>query len=99
MRYYFHPEALEEYADVTSYYADILPELAEAFIYEIEKGISLILDHPRAWPIVEEDIRRHLIGRFPFGVYYTIEDDNSIMIVAIMHMSREPGYWKSRLYK
>ena len=52
--------------------------------------------HPEAWQAVEEDVRRHLIKRFPFGIYYTIERDY-ISIVAVMHMSRRPGYWKSRL--
>lgn len=33
---------------------------------------------------------------FPFGILYTIEAD-FILIVAVMHFSREPGYWKKRL--
>ncbi len=51
---------------------------------------------PEAWPVIEEDIHRNLLHRFPFGIYYTIENDNSILIIAIMHMSRRPGYWKTR---
>ena len=59
-------------------------------------GIEDILRHPEARQSVEEDIRRHLIKRFPVGIYYCIEG-NSILIYAIMHMSRHPDYWKSRL--
>ena len=93
MNYSFHPEAVEEYLDAVSYYADINPQLARSFI---EAGIEDILHLPEAWQSVEEEIRRHLIKRFPFGIYYCIED-NSIFIYAIMHMSRHPDYWKSRL--
>jgi plasmid stabilization system protein ParE len=48
MKYDFHPEALQEYADATAYYADISSRLAKAFVNEIEKGIQHILDHPTA---------------------------------------------------
>ena len=78
-----------------SYYADISPRLAESFIKAIESGIDDILAYPEAWQIVEEDVRRHLIRRFPFGIYYCVEGD-LIMIYAVIHMSRQPDYWKSR---
>lgn len=32
----------------------------------------------------------------PYGILCTIEDD-LILIVAVMHFSREPDYWKHRL--
>jgi toxin ParE1/3/4 len=98
MRYIFHPEAVEEYEESATYYRKISRELAISFVNSVEKGIEKILESPNTWPIVEEDVRRHLIKRFPFGIYYTIEDDY-ILIMAVMHMSRRPGYWKKRLGK
>jgi len=70
MKYIFHPEALEEYISAISYYFDINPRLSEAFVKAIEIGIEDMIMFPEAWSIVEEDVRRHLIGRFPFGIYY-----------------------------
>ncbi len=96
MKHSFHPEALEEYLGAVSYYADISPQLAESFIKSVESGVEEILTYPGAWQIVEEDVRRYLIKRFPFGIYYCIES-NRIMIYAVMHMSRDPKYWKDRL--
>ena len=97
MNYYFHPDALHEYAEATEYYAGISPALGSAFVAQVESGINQILFYPQAWPLIEEDIRRHLIKRFPFGIYYTIDNNTSIIIQAIMHLSRKPGYWRSRL--
>jgi len=99
MNFYFHPAALQEYSEATRYYAKISPSLAANFISMIEKGINQILLHPKAWQPIEEDIRRHLVKRFPFGIYYTIEDEKFIIIQAIMHLSRKPDYWKSRIKK
>ena len=48
------------------------------------------------WRAIEEDVRRCLTRVFPYAVLYTIEAD-FILIVAVMHCSREPGYWKSRV--
>jgi toxin ParE1/3/4 len=48
------------------------------------------------WRVIEEDVRRCLTRVFPYAVLYTIETD-FILIVAVMHCSREPGYWKSRV--
>ena len=95
MKYIFHPEALEEYQSAISYYFEINPQLAESFIKAIETGIENIIMFPEAWSIVEEDVRRHLISRFPFGIYYCVEN-NCISIYAVMHMSRHPEYWKKR---
>ena len=96
MSFHFHPGALEEYRHTTLYYSDISREIGLAFVDEIELGIQHILEYPRAWPVVEQDVRRHLITRFPYGIYYTVENDY-ILIIAVMHMSRKPGYWKDRL--
>jgi plasmid stabilization system protein ParE len=99
MNYRFHPAALHEYAEATQYYFKISNALATGFVSQVESGINQILLHPRARQLVEEDIRRYLINRFPFGIYYTIEEDNYVVIWAIMHLSRKPRYWKDRLLK
>ncbi len=97
MNYYFHPEAFQEYSESTQYYFRISPSLAKAFVAEIEDGINQIIQSPQTWQEIETGVRRYLIKRFPFGLYYTIEEDNSVMIQAVMHLSRKPGYWKTRI--
>jgi plasmid stabilization system protein ParE len=99
MNYYFHPGALQEYAEATQYYAEITTSLATGFVSQVEEGINIILLNPQAWPPIEEDVRRYLTKRFPFGIYYTIEENENVIIHAIMHLSRKPGYWKARIIK
>lgn len=45
---------------------------------------------------IEGDIRRSLVRRFPFGVLYAFENED-IFVLAVMHLHREPNYWKNRL--
>jgi len=98
MRYVFHPDALREYSEATGHYKKISPGLGKAFVREVETSVRKILSAPETWRVVEEDVRRYLLHRFPYGIYYTIEDEY-ILIVAVMHLSRKPGYWKNRIWK
>lgn len=95
MKYVFHPEALSEYAEAVQYYAAQRVEVAQAFINAIEDTVYRIKEAPTRYTVIDEDVRRCMARRFPYGVLYTIEQ-NYILIVAVMHCSREPGYWKSR---
>jgi len=96
MNWDFHPEALEEYESAAIYYARIDPDLQLRFIESVENSIERILESPRRSRVIDEDVRRCIANVFPYGILYTIEDD-LILIVAVMHFSREPGYWKRRL--
>ncbi len=96
MRYIFHPEAVKEYSEAAKYYKERSLKVSKAFIDEVEKSIFRILSSPKMWRILEEDIRRYLLPHFPYGIYYTIEN-GYVLIISVMHLSRKPGYWKSRI--
>ncbi|MDB6126738.1 MAG: plasmid stabilization protein [Verrucomicrobia bacterium] len=96
MTYRFASEALEEYIGAGRYYNRQVPGLGDAFADEIGAGIGQILSRPHAWRLVESDIRRYLVRRFPYGIYYTI-DSGVIVIWAVKHLRREPDYWQERL--
>jgi len=95
MRYVFHPEALSEYAEAVQYYIEQRVEVAQAFINAIEDTVYRIREAPTRYAAIDKDVRRCMALRFPYGILYTIEQDY-ILILAVMHCSREPGYWKSR---
>ena len=96
MRYEFHPEALEEYRQAALWYAEREPELGLQFIGSVEDAIKRVVDAPSRWRVIDEDVRRCLTRVFPYAILYTIEAD-FLLIVAVMHCSREPGYWKQRV--
>ena len=96
MRYEFHPEARQEFRESAAFYESRRENLGVAFTNEIESVLRQIVKAPVSWPFIEDDIRRCLAHRFPYGVLYTIENDY-ILILAVMHGSRKPGYWHDRL--
>ena len=96
MKYRYHPDALTEYADAALYYEERVLGLGADFTAEVEKAIWRILEAPAQWRCVEEDVRRYLLRRFPYGILFTVEE-RCVLIVAVMHLSREPGYWRHRI--
>lgn len=96
MRIEFHPEALAEFEDAARYYANCQDGLGLRFIARVEFALSQIQKTPDRWRIFEEDVRRCLTRVFPYAVLYTIEPD-CLLIIAVMHSHREPGYWRHRL--
>ena len=72
------------------------PGLDLRFIVSVEETIERILEDAHRWRPFDEDVRRCLARVFPYAILYTIEPDY-VLIIAVAHCSREPGYWKHRI--
>lgn len=99
-RYGFHSEAADEYLAATQYYVEhATPLIAAAFVTEVEDAIETVSRAPTHWPVIEDpQIRRYLLTRFPYSVYYRFEPEKDrVTIYAVMHTSRRPNYWRDRL--
>jgi plasmid stabilization system protein ParE len=96
MKLHFHPEAALELEEAVFYYEECQAGLGKQLSHEIKSATHLILAHPQAWTIIENNIRRTLVRRFPYGLLYSFTKDE-IYILAVMHLKREPNYWQTRI--
>jgi plasmid stabilization system protein ParE len=92
----FLPDAEEEMYEAAKYYQSQTSGLGIDYLSEVERAVVSIAQSPMTWPKVEGELRRRLIRRFPFGILYYIESEE-VIIVAVAHLRRKPGYWKKRL--
>jgi len=95
-----HPEALFEYAEATNYYLhEASVRVAERFVAGVESAVAALVADPARWRLVEDpEIRRYVFSRSPFVIYYRWEPQHErVTIYAVMHCSREPGYWRRRI--
>jgi len=92
----FHPDAAVEFAEAVRYYRERGWSLGERFASEVRTAIRRIVAAPERWRVLEDGVRRCLVRVFPYSVIYSIEPDY-VLIIAVMHGKREPGYWKHRL--
>lgn len=94
----FLPEAEQEMLEAARYYDSHATGLGTDFLSETERAVNSIAELPMTWPVVEGELRRRLVRRFPFGILYRIEPEE-IVIVAVAHLRRKPGYWRERIKK
>ena len=68
--YDFHPDALVEFEDATRYYLEqASPIVASAFVGAVESAIKTVI--ASVWRVIDEPgVRRYLLSRFPYAVYY-----------------------------
>ena len=85
-----------EFLDAISYYNMQSEGLGYEFAAEVKKTIERIIQYPEAWAKLSKRTRRCRTNRFPYGVIYQIREE-ALLIIAVMHLGREPQSWKSRL--
>ena len=96
MRLTYHPEAEAEFIEAAQFYEERLPGLGRQFIAAIENAGAMIRRSPERSRIVEADIRRYLVSRFPFAIYYRVTE-HELRILAVKHHRRHPDYWRQRV--
>ncbi len=92
----FLEAARNDLRDAIRFYEGQRPGLGREFRDEILAAIDRITKLPEAWRSLSQNTRRCRTHRFPYGVIYQTRG-HEILIVAIAHLHREPGYWTDRL--
>jgi len=88
-------EAAADIDEAVKWLGDISPNLPMRFEAELEHVYASILDYPQLYPIVYKIFRRALLRRFPYSVFYVL-DASVVLIVAVIHQSRDEETWKRR---
>lgn len=88
--------AQQELDEAIAWYDDHVPELGDAFLFETLKALKLITQFPQAWHPLSPQTRRCRLNRFPYSVIYSLDGDD-LLVLAIAHQHRKPGYWRDRL--
>jgi plasmid stabilization system protein ParE len=91
----FTPEASEDVAEAFSWYEGQQLGLGREFETHLDRAIAVIRAMPAAGSPVHRTLRRCLLGRFPFAVYYALEGD-VIVVRAVLHHRRDPRTWRRR---
>lgn len=94
--YRLHPEAFQEVDEVASFYKERQPGLEKRFLEALEDAIVRIRRNPLMYRRVEGEVRKCRVLHFPYGVIYRVDEKNCLEVLAVMHLRRQPGYWKSR---
>ncbi len=91
-----HSEAQKEIDEGFEGYFAANPEVAQEFLAEVDISLERIAADPKMYPRFSKNTRRRVLAKFPYSMIYR-EKEDAILIVAIAHAKRRPGYWAKRL--
>ena len=82
-------------ADAHAWYETEQPGLGMEFLDEVAATLARIASGPERYPLVEADVRRALVRRFPYSVYFRLKGE-SARVIAVIHQHRDPRVWRRR---
>ena len=82
--------------EAVAYYNNESPGLGYEFAYEVQQVFERIKANPEAWTSLSSRSGRCITRRFPYAIVYQIRKDE-ILIMAVMHMNRDPNMLEGRL--
>lgn len=91
-----HPAAEAEARQAWLRYRAHDSAVATRFIMALDAALERIANQPLRWRMYLHGARRILVRRFPFSILYRV-DPERVLIIAIAHQKRRPGYWQPRL--
>lgn len=90
LRLVIRPEAADELREAKRWYEAQRVGLGREFAVEVARVIGAAREAPGQFPAVEGEIRRGLVRRFPYGVFFRARP-NELVIVAVFHLHRDPA--------
>jgi len=90
------PQARLELAAALDWYDENAPGLGDDLLRAFEATVAALERNPFRFQVVHRNLRRAGLGKFPYGLFYTVSSTD-IVIVACIHGSRDPRIWKTRV--
>lgn len=91
----FSPQALFDIGAAHTWYEQCSPGLGAEFLAAIELQLTRLQQAPMLYAEVMEGVRRSLLPRFPYGLFFACRDDR-VHVLAVLHHARDPRHWPHR---
>lgn len=92
----YHEAAEDELLHEVGYFEVRAPGLGRRFFGEVQRAEKLIAQFPQSAPEILPGIRKRILRTFRYSLIYS-QEQNDILILAVAHHSRRPGYWVGRI--
>lgn len=90
------PEAEADLTEAREWYSHQRKDLDLEFMQSVDEVLALVINYPDSFPVVYRTLRRAVIRRFPFAIFYEVAADE-IQVTAVFHSRRNPEMWQSRI--
>lgn len=90
------PKAKKDIDEAAQWYHERSAGLGDDFLEAVERAIDGIEEYPFAFAVVHKNIRRSLLSKFPYALFYTVRESESevrLAIIGCFHVRRDPLLW------
>ncbi len=87
------PAAEAEITEAFRWYEDKSEGLGSEFMRALDATLSAIQRNPTSYAVIHQSVRRAMLRRFPYGIFYLTESER-IIVLACFHASRAPKPWQ-----
>jgi plasmid stabilization system protein ParE len=91
-----HPAVEGELKAIRDYYEERVPGLGHEFIDEFERMVLRIAAAPERWMVLSGDLRRAMLARFPYVIYFRQPQADRLRITVVKHQRRHPNHGRDR---
>jgi plasmid stabilization system protein ParE len=95
-RFIVRPLAEADLDDAARWYDEEHRGLSRRFLSDVDDTFARIRELPLQFPAVAHDVRRALLHTFPYAVYFRMSDE-TVAVLAIVHLRRNPKIWQARV--
>lgn len=92
----FHRLAAKEYVAARRWYERRQSDLDQRFTGAVDAALRRIAESPDSWTLYGGHYHWFKVKCFPYVIYYHILDPARVLVLAVAHGRRRPGYWKKR---
>lgn len=91
----FTQAARGELIEAQDWYEGEAAGLGRHFRQAMHALLERMSENPGQFPAVFKNVRRALLRRFPYSLFFVVEDD-TLIVMACFHASRDPSHWQER---
>lgn len=91
-----HRLATSEYRSARNWYRQRNASVAIRFRDAVDSAVNRICADAESHPVLVDEIRWVGVRRFPYILVFVRETADSLLVLALVHAKRRPGYWKRR---
>lgn len=91
-RFILRPRAERDIQSAFDWYEAQQPTLGDEFKVSLRERLETIREFPEAAPMLYRDIRRAVVSRFPYLIFYVVRPTR-VAVLAVLHQSRDPKVW------
>jgi toxin ParE1/3/4 len=89
------PQAERDIAAIFDWYESQQAGLGAQFLSHLREPLEAIAAHPESAPLIYKNIRRAILSKFPYLVFYIVET-SQVVVLAVLHSSRNPAVYPRR---